>query len=214
MTLFNRTNRVVAVVLLVGMFTGCAHPTAHFGFRPDEPAMKNQSSCDEYRTYVDYVQGLQEAYHSRASQNRWWIYIAGLTGIGVVAASGGLALAGAAGVTTLGLLSISGGTAASAVATISNDVLAGNYTIAASDLDQALAAARRTSDGTVPPPTAAATEALTACHTALAALTQAVSGVRRTLETNRTSAAAAALHNALHESKVLDETLKKAGYKK
>jgi hypothetical protein len=97
----------------------------HFGIRPDEPRVAipgDGRNCNEYMTYVTYSQQLMEAYHSRATQNRGWIYIAGITGLGIAAASGGLAAAAAVSVGTLGLLSISGGFTAATFATLNSDV--------------------------------------------------------------------------------------------
>src|SRR5262245_42172685 len=114
--------RLSVCILVGGALSGCATPgdttsrddlmRQHFGIRPDEPKIviqSNQRDCSEYLTYVSYSQQLMEAYHSRATQNRGWIYVAGITGLGITAASGGLAAAAAVGVGTLGLLSISGG---------------------------------------------------------------------------------------------------------
>lgn len=48
----------------------------HLGFRPDEPkVVKDNNGCAEYIEYVGYTQKLLEAYHSRATHNRVWIYV-------------------------------------------------------------------------------------------------------------------------------------------
>jgi len=112
---------------------------APHGVRPDEPLpLDKPDPCKEYRGYVVYAQQLQETYLSRASQNRWWLYVAAILGLGAAAASGGLAAAGAAGVGTLGLLGISGGFAAGTFGTLDNAELAKMYTLSANSLDRAL----------------------------------------------------------------------------
>jgi hypothetical protein len=135
---------LTALLCLLTVTGGCATSRMdlmpqHFGVRPDEPPPRaDVQACDEYREYVGYTQRLQEAYHSRASQNRWWIYVAAITGLGAAAATGGLAAAGAAGVGTLALLGISGGFAAGAFGTLENTELAKMYTLSANSLDKAL----------------------------------------------------------------------------
>lgn len=149
-----RVFRAAALIALVGVASGgCASFPAHLGVRPNEPAVplldsKGEGFCHEYREYAKYAQGLQEAYHSRSTQNRWWIYVAGITGLGVAAASGGLAVAAAAGTTTLALLSISGGATAGAFVALDNEGLAQNYTTAANQVDKALADAENLRLGT------------------------------------------------------------------
>ena len=121
----------------------------HMGVRPDEPSPEKAakpSACDEYRRYFIYAQELQEAYHARASQNRAWIYIAGILGLGTVAATGGLGAATAASAGTLALLSVSGGFTTGVFATLDNATLADMYTIAANRLDTA----RRRADAMLP----------------------------------------------------------------
>jgi chemotaxis protein histidine kinase CheA len=109
------------------------------GIRPDEPdPTVARDRCGEYQEYVKYAQQLQEAYQSRASQNRWWIYVAAVTGLGAAAATGGLAAAGAAGVGTLALLGISGGFAAATFGTIDNTELAKMYAHSANSVDRAI----------------------------------------------------------------------------
>jgi hypothetical protein len=123
---------VSSLLVLVGVLSGCATLPQNLGIRPNEPAIQtNASACEEYERYSNYAQELQEAYHSRATQNRGWLYVAGILGLGVAAASGGLAAATAVGAGTLGLLSISGAFAAGSFATINNEALALSYTVAA-----------------------------------------------------------------------------------
>src|SRR5262245_46536466 len=103
---------VSGLLALVGILSGWARFPQNLGIRPNEPTVQiDANACEEYRSYSSYAQALQEAYHSRASQNRGWLYVAGILGLGVAAASGGLAVAGVA-AGTLGLLAISGGFAA------------------------------------------------------------------------------------------------------
>ena len=164
MTPLNRAARAATLLALLATTAACARLPAHLGVRPDEPVVLGtslvqvkgadgrletvSSFCAEYLDYATYVQKLQEAYHSRSTQNRWWIYVAGITGIGVAAASGGLAVAAAASATTLALLAISGGATAAAFATLNNEALAQNYTTAANQLDKVLADAEKLRLGT------------------------------------------------------------------
>jgi hypothetical protein len=134
---------VLTLVCLGGLTSGClSRPDlmrSHMGVRPDEPdPTVARDRCDEYQEYVKYAQQLQEAYQSRASQNRWWIYVAAVTGLGAAAATGGLAAAGAAGVGTLALLGISGGFAAATFGTIDNAELAKMYAHSANSVDRAI----------------------------------------------------------------------------
>jgi hypothetical protein len=153
---------MTVLLCLIAIAGGCATSRMdlmpqHFGVRPDEPPPRLEGqACDEYRDYVVYAQKLQEAYYSRASQNRWWIYVAAITGLGAAAATGGLAAAGAAGVGTLALLGISGGFAAGAFGTLENTELAKMYTLSANSLDKALLRADATLKGVAQVPAAEA----------------------------------------------------------
>jgi hypothetical protein len=134
---------VLIPVASVGVLSGCASMKANLGIRPDEPKFeRTEAPCSQYETYSGYAQQLQEAYHSRGTQNRGWIYVAGVVGLGVAAATGGLALAGALGATGLGLLATSGGFASGGFATINNEALAFSYTVAANTIDEAAKTAR------------------------------------------------------------------------
>lgn len=192
-----RLHRLVGIALLGLVFCGCAS----VGWRPNEPALGKKldgtsttEACDEYLAYDKYAQELQESYHSRASQNRFWIYGAGILGLGVVAASGGLAAAGAATVGTLALLSISGGFSASVFATIDNPTLADIYTIAANKVDTALRDARAKIPANRTGPT---------CKEALDDLRAKVSDARTRLEEARTDSAKAALQRAAAQQEAL-----------
>jgi hypothetical protein len=138
-----RLGMVLTLVCLGALTSGClSRPDlmrSHMGIRPDEPdPTVARDRCGEYQEYVKYAQQLQEAYQSRASQNRWWIYVAAVTGLGAAAATGGLAAAGAAGVGTLALLGISGGFAAATFGTIDNTELAKMYAHSANSVDRAI----------------------------------------------------------------------------
>src|SRR3954468_18616864 len=88
--------RLVMLAVLGSLLTGCAsmgfdNPDIRFGprigFRPDEPLITPRADpCDEYKTFAAYTLNLKEAYRTRTTQNRTWIYVAGLTGLGVAAA--------------------------------------------------------------------------------------------------------------------------------
>jgi hypothetical protein len=198
----SRSSRLVILLILAGVLSGCATSmgwSPHFGVRPDEPAIKTKAdACDEYTAYSAYAQQLQEAYHSRATQNRGWIYVAGILGLGVMAASGGLAAATAVGAGTLGLLSISGGFAAGSFYTINNTELALSYTAAANSVDQALKDSRRQltfeASGT-------------GCPAALSVLIAGVSDARTHLEVSRTNNAAGALARAKDQQKILNDLI-------
>jgi hypothetical protein len=203
----SRSSCFVILLILAGVLSGCATSmgwSPHFGVRPDEPAIKaDADACAEYTGYSTYAQQLQEAYHSRATQNRGWIYVAGILGLGVMAASGGLAVATAVGAGTLGLLSISGGFAAGSFYTINNTELALSYTAAANSVDQTLKESRRQltfeADGK--------RYTLTSCAAALPVLRVGVSNARTNLEVSRTNNAAGALARAKEQQKILNELM-------
>src|SRR5258706_14242841 len=116
--------RLLTLFVLGAILTGCgtfSNPDISFGsrigFRPDDPQFKvklnaSPDSCEEQlNTYIGYAVDLKEAYRTRATQNRSWLYVAGIVGLGVAAAAGGLGIAGAA-AGTIALLSASGGLSA------------------------------------------------------------------------------------------------------
>jgi hypothetical protein len=192
--------RLLMWVVLGTMLTGCTNATfksdlsfgSRIGLRPDEPnigvptAAAGLTVCDKYEEYTRYALDLKESYRTRTTQNRTWIYVAGIMGLGVAAASGALAAATAVAAGTLALLAISGGAAAATFATIDNTQLANVYNAAANHIGTALATAeaqivRNPAD----------------CATPLATLLVAVSEARNTLETARTDSAAGALARAL-----------------
>src|SRR5206468_11466622 len=97
------------------------------------------NACDKFTEYAKYAKQLKEAYRTRTTQNRTWIYVAGITGLAVAAASGALAAAAAVAAGTLALLAPSGSFTASAFATITNSELANVYNMAANEIGTALA---------------------------------------------------------------------------
>jgi hypothetical protein len=195
---------VIALVALTAL--GCAHSrrndfwAQHIGIRPDEPKIPPAATmaCDVYIEYAAYAQQLQEAYHSRATQNRFWIYAAGIVGLGAAAASGGLAAAAAA-ATTIGLVSISGGFAAGTFAAINNSELANVYTIAANRIDTVVIDAERLRR--------ASASAEAGCTAAFGVLRESVSETRMMLEQARTNNALGALIRAKEEQKALARVL-------
>jgi hypothetical protein len=134
-----RPLRVVGAVVLSWVVLGCSMGP-YFGIRPDEPVftVSRATACQEFVVFAKYTQELQEAYHSRATQNRFWIYAAGTTALGTMATSAGLAAASAASFGTLALLPIAGGFASGFFAVLDNPTLADIYTIAANRLATAL----------------------------------------------------------------------------
>src|SRR5437899_2924519 len=97
--------RLLMWVVLGILLAGCA-PTfgsdvswgQRLGFRPDEPDISvptTANACDKFTEYAKYAKQLKEAYRTRTTQNRTWIYVAGITGLAVAAASGALAAAAA-----------------------------------------------------------------------------------------------------------------------
>lgn len=193
-------SRVTLFALIAISLVGCAHTRRddlwfqHLGVRPDEPKVTtSKAPCDAYEEYAAYAQQLQEAYHSRATQNRFWIYAAGILGLGAAAASGGLAAA-AAGATTIALVAISGGFAAGTFAAINNTELANIYTIAANKIDTILVQAQRQRSVDPSP---------VGCSAAWGTLTDGVSEARTLLELARTNNAAGALIRAKEEQKIL-----------
>jgi hypothetical protein len=142
--------------------------------------------------YLNYSRDLQEAYHSRATQNRWWIYVAGTLGLVTIAVSGGLAAA-AASTTAIAIVAISGGFTSSFFALVGNDVLAGNYTAAANSVDLAIAAA------------AVNKADPDQCAAAYVALVNGVSVAATQLEEDRTTSAVDALKRANAEKATLSK---------
>jgi hypothetical protein len=196
---------VLGLWVLAVALSGCATLPQQLGVRPTEPPIDTSAdACKEFGAYSTYAQGLQEAYHSRASQNRGWLYAAGILALGVAAASGGLAVAATVGVGTLGLLAISGGFAAGTFAVVSNNALALSYTVAANSIDQTLKSARAQLAFVDPTDTNKGYTSAS-CAVALTALIAGVSEARTHLEVARTDNAAGAIARAKDQLKLLNE---------
>ena len=197
---------VSSLLAFVVVLSGCAL-SHNMGMRPSEPTIQiDASACAEYKSYADYAQKLQEAYHSRATQNRGWIYVAGILGLGVAAASGGLAVASTVGAGTLGLLAISGGFAGGSFATINNEALALSYTVAANSVDEALKSARGQL-AFVDPNDKTKGYTGASCAAALPILIVGVSNARTHLEVARTDNAAGALARAKDQLTLLNKQI-------
>jgi hypothetical protein len=208
-----RGARLLTLIALGTILTGCGllgsftNPDisrgSRIGLRPDAPVINvaPEDPCAELRKYVAYAVDLKEAYRTRATQNRSWVYVAGITGLGVAAASGGLAAAGAAAAGTLGLLAISGGFTAGVFATIDNAELANVYTVVANDIGMALANTQAR--------IIRCSRSREECSAELAYLSNRVTSARNTLETARTTSAAGALARAAAAKKLLDEEITK-----
>ena len=191
----NNSYRGLSILLLVcGLLGGCASLRPSLGIRPTRPdatyGESDVNSCMRLDKYLNYSRDLQEAYHSRASQNRWWIYVAGTLGLATIAASGGLAAA-AVSTTTIAIVAFAGGFYSSFFAFLGNGVLAGNYTAAANSVDDAVAAAavnKADAEG---------------CAAAYVALVKGVSAAATQLEEDRTTSAIDALKRANAEKAIL-----------
>jgi len=196
-----RPAAVLRLLVLASVLSGCAT----LGIRPNEPTIQiNASACAEYERYSTYAQELQEAYHSRASQNRGWLYAAGILGLGVMAASGGLAAASTVGAGTLALLAISGGFAGGAFAAINNEALALSYTVAANSVDESLKNARGQL-AFVDPNDPNKGYKGASCAAALPILMAGVSAARTHLEVARTDNAAGAMARAKDQLTLLNK---------
>src|SRR5215470_10155136 len=203
--------RLLTLLVLGAILTGCGtfnNPGISFGsrigLRPDDPqftvaSATDRDSCKRLDDYVAYAVDLKEAYRTRATQNRTWLYVAGIVGLGVAAAAGGLGVAGAA-AGTIALLAVSGGFTAGAFATIDNAELANVYTVAANDIGNAIANV----EGRV-----TRCRGSEECRGQLGYLTQTVTNARNTLETARTASAAGALARAAAQKKLLDDEITK-----
>lgn len=211
--------RLPAVLMLAAMLAGCGSFSGdiefgpRFGLRPDAPQFRVQGAVQEFdkdvkdpcralQEYIKYAENLKEAYRTRATQNRTWIYVAAVTGLGVAAASGALAAATAVAAGTLALLAISGGFTSATFATIDNSELANVYTVAANNIGKAIA--------NVEARVSRCPSNQTECAAQLTYLTTAISNARNTLETARTSSAAGALVRATAQKTLLDQEIAKA----
>ena len=206
------SGRLTAVLLVVTVLAGCGVFKGdidfgpRMGFRPDSPSFAVQGtgadSCAALQEYIRYAENLKEAYRTRATQNRTWIYVAAVVGLGVAAASGALAAATAVAAGTLALLAISGGFTSATFATIDNSELANVYTVAANNIEKTMA--------TVEARVKRCPATPAHCAQQLAYLSIAISNARNTLETARTSSAAGALARATAQKTLLDQEITKA----
>lgn len=219
---------VVVGILL--MSSGCAHmPSRHsFGIRPDvspsepPPAAVVEKcgrrhdvtppgtspayvACLEYEGVQQWSADLEESYFARATQNRWWIYVAGTLGLATVAASGGLAAAGAVGLGTIALLNVSGGFATGFFAVLNNSDLAAMYTLAANDIASARTEAARQVDAVL----GIQTGVIATYYAQASTLRTAVTSARRKLEDARTTSAVTALARAQKEKDDLRDEINK-----
>jgi hypothetical protein len=216
------------VVGILLMSSGCAHmPSRHsFGIRPDvspsepppdavvEKCKRRHSStsapqeyvaCLEYGSVQQWSADLEESFFARASQNRWWIYVAGALGLATVAASGGLAAAGAVGLGTIALLNVSGGFATGFFAVLNNSDLAAMYTLAANDIATARSEAERQVEAML----STQTGVVATYYTQASVLRTAVTNARRKLEDARTTSAVTALARAQKEKDDLQGEINK-----
>jgi hypothetical protein len=189
-----RLRRLAALLALLTLTSACSI-TPSLGIRPPEPTFASADSCTQLRGYLDYAAQLREAYHSRATQNRWWIYVAGTLGLATVAASAGLAAA-AASTVTIALLAVSGGATSTFFAFLGNDGLAQIYTDAANDVDKAMREAAAVAVN--------ANATTGECSDAYAALTDAIGRASRELEQDRTTSAVNAQARARELKKELE----------
>lgn len=198
--------RLVSLILVVSLSFGCSPlMSSHFGIRPDEPG-PGANACEEYKALAIYGQELQEAYHSRATQNRWSIYVAGTIGLGVIAATGGLAAASAVGLGTLALLSVSGGFASGFFAVLDNATLADIYTISANRIATSLTEA----DGRLQLDQSKGGDRYSdqnACVLALQHLRTGLTDAKNNLERARTDSAVAAVMRAQAQAQKLNQVI-------
>jgi len=212
-------HRVLIRTLLAGLvwsvLAGCTTMTPHhLGIRPDEPSFtsagsKRASVCDEFKEYAEYTQRMQEAYHSRASQNRFWIYASGTTALGTAAATAGVAALAASSSGTLVLLPIAGAFASGVFGVLDNPTLADIYTIAAGRLETARqeAEAKLELGGTDGKNRYANGKA---CADAYNHLREAVGKAKNDLERARTDSASAALQRTAAQADQFNKVVKQA----
>ncbi len=205
-TRFGIVQAAVAVVILafLGGCTANSFKGNNLGLRPDPPLFeRGEDACKRYEEVHNKTLHLREAYHSRASQNRWWVYVAGALALGTAAATGGLGAVGAAG-TSIALLSISGGATSGFFAVLDNQDLAAIYTDSANKMTTGLqvAEAEITYQGDEPEPAS--------CVKALRKLEESVATAETELETARSSRAALAAARAKQEVDNLTQQIQQA----
>jgi len=194
--------RVLGLVVLLCILAGCNGP--RLGIRPDDPPydISQAGVCKEFIDYANYTQNLKEAYHSRATQNRSWIYASGTTALGTMATTAGLAAASSASMGSLALVPIIGGFLSGVFAMADNPTLADIYTIAANRLGTTLqeADAELTTKNN-----GKRYDDPAACATALKLLRRGVTETKNNLERARTDSAVAALQRASAQSQHLNQ---------
>jgi len=165
------------------------------------------TACTEYVKYANYSKELQEAYLSRATQNRFWIYASGATALGTIATTAGLAAASSPGLGTLAVISISGGLASGLFAVADNPTLADIYTTAANTIETTVndADALLKSDDA----SGSRYKKDDICLEALKILRQGVTPAKCDLERARTDSAIAALQRAINQKQKLNELMDK-----
>lgn len=172
----------LVTALLVGCSTGSFGATM-FGIRPDLPpyGLTNEP-CKDLKVVYDHSADLEQAYRTRASFNRNAIWFAGVLALATIAATGGLAAAGAASL-SIALISVSGAFAAGSFGLAHNDALATAYTKAANKVALALKDVHR--DYTDPTHSSD-------CSTEMTTLSGKVTAAANDLEQDRTDSALAA----------------------
>jgi len=177
----------VGVTLLAGGILGCA--TMHqIGYLPDMPTPAPAlEPCDErLRGFLHYSQNLANAYGARATLNDDAIYVAGILALATIAATGGLAAAGAA-TLSIALVSISGAFVTGSFALINNPALAQHYRTAQREVSEAaLTAQNAVGPGADP----------AVCAAVLAKLRDTVTAATNKLEQARTNVAIASGQHA------------------
>ncbi len=193
--------RLLTLVVLLWVLAGCS--AYHLGIRPDEPEFtRNTTVCQEFIDYAKYTQKLQEAYHSRATQNRGWIFVSGTTALGTIATTAALAATSAASPGSLALVPIFGGFLTGVFAMADNPTLADIYTISANRLGTTL----READAMLQ--TDASGNRYTkhsACASALTYLRLGVTEAKNNLERARTDSAVAAVQRAAAQTQNLNQ---------
>ena len=209
----SRLRKGMMVAAMASLLTGAGCSPirkANLGIRPDPAALSfgapckpvegedsapNSSplpctSCENFDRLMSHATILQEAYHSRASQNRAWIYVGGTLALGTLSATGGMGAAVVAGL-SIALLSIFGGFSSGVFAILNNSELADVYTICANRLAVAIAESQAKIDfdaeGRIIPST---------CESAFNHLQGEIAAASTDLETARTNNAVASVMRA------------------
>jgi len=195
---------VVSLIVVALLLTGCAG----LGIRPSEPEYTtgiSNTACDEFATYADYTRKLREAYLSRATQNRFWIYASGTTALSTVAATAAIAAASTPSGGTIAIVSLGGGLLSGVFAMADNPTLADIYTIATNNLNNSLkeADAELKLNGT-----GNRFGDQQACAAALQKLRSGVTEATNNLERARTDSAVASVQRAAAQTKRLTDLAK------